>query len=62
MFGVANRGSNIARAGQLGSNHLSQAIANTTRYSPNAGEIVLTGMETEAAKKRSKIDFMISEE
>ena len=55
MFGVANRRNNIALAGKLGSNHLSQAIANTTKYSPNAGEIVMQGMEAKNYKEIAKI-------
>ena len=55
MFGVANRRNNIALAGKLASNHLSQAIANTTKYSPNAADIVMTGMEAKNVKKIAKI-------
>ena len=55
MFGVANRRNNIALAGKLASNHLSQAIANTTKYSPNAGEIVMQGMEAKNYKEIAKI-------
>ena len=55
MFGVANRGSNAALAGKLASQNLTQAIANTTKYSPNAADIVMTGMETENIKKIAKI-------
>ena len=55
MFGVANRRNNIALAGKLASNHLSQAIANTTKYSPNAGEIVMQGMEAKNFKEIAKI-------
>ena len=56
MFGVANRRNNIALAGKLASNHLSQAIANTTKYSPNAGEIVMQGMEAKNYKEIAKIN------
>ena len=48
MFRAAYKGSNIARAGRA--NHLGEAIAYTTAYSTNPGDIAKAGMKADAAK------------